>query len=228
MPMRLVLFDIDGTLVRGGAGGRALRSALLQIYALPAGNDGVRYDGKTDPRIVREILSYHGQEDQFTDERVSSLFTLYLSCLREELTEARDFRVLSGAHELVRTLDRKENFLLGLATGNIEEGARLKLERGGLESFFSFGGFGSDAEDRTDLIRIAIERACQKNGRTHPEKSFVVGDTPQDIVHGKEAGASTLAVASGNYSVEDLKSYKPDAAVESLQPIEPVMDFLSS
>jgi len=177
---------------------------------------------------VREILSYHGQEDQFTDEKVSSLFSLYLSNLRKELTEGGDFRVLPGAHELVRTLDRKENFLLGLATGNIEEGARLKLERGGLESFFSFGGFGSDAEDRTDLIRIAIERARQKNGRTHPEKSFVVGDTPRDIVHGKEAGAETLAVASGNYSLEDLKSYKPDAVVESLQPIEPILEFLSS
>jgi len=226
--MRLVLFDIDGTLVRGGAGGRALRSALLQIYALPAGNDGVRYDGKTDPRIVREILVYHGQEDLFTEERVSSLFSLYLSCLREELTAGGDFQVLPGAHDLVRTLNRKDEFLLGLATGNIEEGARLKLERGGLESFFSFGGFGSDAEDRTDLIRIAIERGHQKNNHSHPEKSFIVGDTPRDIVHGKEAGAHTLAVASGNYSVEDLKSYKPDAVVESFQPIEPVLEFLSS
>ncbi len=226
--MRLVLFDIDGTLVRGGAGGRALRSALLQIYALPAGNDGVRYDGKTDPRIVREILAYHGQEENFTDERVSSLFSLYLSYLREELTEGKDFRVLPGAHELVRTLSRKKNFLLGLATGNIEKGARLKLERGGLESFFSFGGFGSDAEDRTDLIRVAMERGHRKNGRTHPEKTVIVGDTPRDIVHGKEAGANTLAVASGNYSMDDLKSYKPDAAFESLQPIEPVLEFLSS
>ena len=226
--MRLVLFDIDGTLVRGGAGGRALRSALLKIYALPAGNDGVRYDGKSDPRIVREILSYHGQEDRFTDERVSSLFSLYLSYLREELTEGSDFQVLPGAHELVCTLNRKDNFLLGLATGNIEEGARLKLERGGLESFFSFGGFGSDAEDRTDLIRIAIARGRQKNGHSQPEKSFVVGDTPRDIVHGKEAGAHTLAVASGNYSLDDLKSYKPDAAVESLRPIEPILEFLSS
>ncbi len=148
--------------------------------------------------------------------------------MREELTEGRDFQVLPGAHELIRTLNRNDEFLLGLATGNIEEGARLKLERGGLESFFSFGGFGSDAEDRTDLIRIAIERGRQKNGHSHPEKSFVVGDTPRDIVHGKEAGAHTLAVASGNYSLDDLKSYKPDAAVESLHPIKPVMEFLSS
>ena len=226
--MRLVLFDIDGTLLRGGAGGRALRSALLQIYALPASNDGVRYDGKTDPQIVREILSYHGQEDRFTDENVSSLFSLYLSYLREELTKGGDFQVLPGVHELVRTLNRKDNFLLGLATGNIEEGARLKLERGGLESFFSFGGFGSDAEDRTDLIRIAIERGRQKNGRTHPEKTFIVGDTPRDIVHGKEAGAGTLAVASGNYSLDALKSYEPDLAVENLQPIEPILEFFSS
>ncbi len=227
--MRLVLFDIDGTLLlSGGAGGRALSGAIAQTYTLPTGTDGVRVDGKTDPQIVREILSHHGQEDRFTDEEVSSLFSIYLALLRQELMAGNDFLVLPGALELVRTLDRQENFLLGLATGNIEEGARLKLERAGLESFFAFGGFGSDAENRTDVIRIAMERGRQINALVIPEKVFVVGDTPRDIVHAKEAGVCTLAVASGNYSLDALRSYLPDLAVASLQPIEPIVEFLSS
>jgi len=226
--MRLVLFDVDGTLLlTGGAGGRALSGAIAQIYTLPTGTEGVRYDGKTDPQIVREILSHHGQEDRFNDEEVSSLFSIYLALLRKELTAGDDFLVLPGAHELVRTLDRQENFLLGLATGNIEEGARLKLERAGLDSFFAFGGFGSDAENRTDVIRIAMERGRQRNAQLKPENVFVLGDTPRDIVHAKEAGVCTLAVASGNYSLDALQSYKPDLAVASLQPIEPIVEFLS-
>lgn len=227
--MRLVLFDIDGTLLlSGGAGGRALSGAIAQTYTLPTGTDGVRFDGKTDPQIVREILSHHGQEDRFTDEKVSSLFSIYLALLRKELTAGDGFLVLPGAHKLVRTLDRQEHFLLGLATGNIEEGARLKLERAGLESFFAFGGFGSDAENRTDVIRVAMERGSKRNAPFNPEKVFVVGDTPRDIVHAKEAGACTLAVASGNYSLDALRSYQPDLAVASLQPIEPIVEFLSS
>ena len=227
--MRLVLFDVDGTLLlTGGAGGRALSGAIAQTYALPTGTDGVLYDGKTDPQIVREILSHHGQEDRFTEEEVSSLFSIYLALLREELNAGDDLLVLPGARELVRTLDRQENFLLGLATGNIEEGARLKLERAGLESFFAFGGFGSDAENRTDVIRIAMERGRQRNALVNPEQVFIVGDTPRDIVHGKEAGAGTLAIASGNFSLDALKSYQPDLAVASLDPIEPIVEFLSS
>ena len=227
--MRLVLFDIDGTLLlSGGAGGRALSGAIAQAYTLPTGTDGVRFDGKTDPQIVREILSHHGQEDRFNDEEVSSLFSIYLELLRKELTAVDNFLVLPGALGLVRTLDRQENFLLGLATGNIEEGARLKLERAGLESFFAFGGFGSDAENRTDVIRVAIERGRERDAQVNSEQVFIVGDTPRDIVHAKEAGVRTLAVASGNYSLDALRSYQPDLAVASLKPIEPIVEFLSS
>ena len=226
--MRLVLFDVDGTLLlTGGASGRALRSALIQSYGLPNSLDALYHDGKTDPQIVRETLSHHGKAESFTGKKISSVFSVYLSFLREELTAVDNFQVLPGARELVRTLDRQDNFLLGLATGNIEEGARLKLERAGLEPFFSFGGFGSDAENRTELNQIATERGRQTIAPDDPERVFTVGDTPRGIIHGKEAGATTLAVASGNYSLDDLRSHDPDLAVASLHPIEPILEFLS-
>lgn len=227
--MRFILFDVDGTLLlTGGAGTRALKSALEKTYALPNGISGVRPEGKTDPQIVREVLQRYGGENRFTKENLSFLFPIYLSFLREELTASRNFLVLPGARELVCTLSRKRDFLLGLATGNLEKGAQMKLERAGLSSFFLFGGYGSDAENRTDLIRVAIERGHERIAPAHPEGVFIVGDTPRDIVHGKEARAHTVAVASGSYSVDALKAYKPDLAVASLDPIEPIVEFLES
>jgi len=225
--MRVVLFDVDGTLIdNGGAGGRALRRALADRYSLKDGTDGVRFDGKTDPQIVREILSQHSTEGLFSPDEMPSFFPIYLSFLRKELSDSKEFRVLPGARELVGFLDRHQDFLVGLATGNIQEGAQLKLDRAGLGSFFSFGGFGSDSEDRTELTRTAIERAHDLS-KSQVEKVFVVGDTPRDIVHGKEAGATTVAVASGNYSQDTLEGYKPDLAVKSLDPINPVVDFFT-
>ncbi len=226
--MRVVLFDVDGTLIdNGGAGGRALRRALADQYGLPDGTDGVRFDGKTDPQIVREILSWRGKNGLFSTEELPTFFSFYLSFLQEELSEGDGFRVLPGARELVGVLDRREDFLVGLATGNIREGAQLKLERAGLNPFFPFGGFASDSEDRTELTRIAVERA---HARTEDpvERIFVIGDTPRDIVHGKEAGATTVAVASGNYSLGALEGYKPDFVLKSLDPIEPVVEFLTT
>jgi phosphoglycolate phosphatase-like HAD superfamily hydrolase len=226
--MRVVLFDIDGTLIDSdGAGGRALRRALAQQFALLDGTDRVRFDGKTDPQIVREILSWHGSERIFSAEEITSLFSVYLSFLREELSAGDGFRVLPGVRELVGLLDRNGDFLVGLATGNIQEGAQLKLDRAGLGSFFPFGGFGSDSEDRTELTRTAVKRAHERADE-EVERIFIIGDTPRDIVHGKEAGATTVAVASGNYSLESLEGYKPDLVLKSLAPIEPVVDFLTA
>ena len=225
--MRVVLFDVDGTLIdNGGAGGRALRRALADRYSLTDGTDRVRFDGKTDPQIVREILSQQGTEGLFSPDAMPSFFPIYLSFLREELSDSKEFRVLPGARELVGFLDRHQDFLVGLATGNIQEGAHLKLDRAGLSSFFSFGGFGSDSEDRTELTRTAIERAHDLS-KGQVERVFVVGDTPRDIVHGKEAGATTVAVASGHYSQDTLEGYKPNLVVKSLDPINPVVDFFT-
>jgi len=224
--MRAVLFDIDGTLVlTGGAGSRALNRVLTEQYELPLGTDGIRFDGKTDPQIVREILARNGRN--FTPEAAVSLFEAYFTYLKKELAVGADVQVLPGISELIAALGSRDEFLLGLATGNLETGARIKLERAGLSHHFPFGGFGSDSENRTELIQVAIGRA-REQAPSALQHVFVIGDTPLDIIHGKAAGARTLAVASGSYSVEDLRTHDPDLAVKSIDPLEPVLEFLMS
>ncbi len=223
--MKLVLFDIDGTLLlTGGAGSRALRRALYRVFGLANGMNSIRPDGKTDPQIVQEALRRHGKEQGVI---VPSFFRTYLEFLEGEIRVSPNFVVLPGVRRLVSRLDHDKRFSVGLATGNIEEGARLKLKRAGLSSFFSFGAFGSDAEDRTRLIRIAIHRGLEKISPADLEAVFVIGDTPRDIIHGREAKAKTIAVATGSYSLDTLRSYGPDLALPSLEMIEPIEIFMA-
>lgn len=227
--MRLVLFDVDGTLVlSGGAGHRALKKAIQETYGQADSMDSIRPDGKTDPAIIKEALSRFDKEDCYTEETAKSLFSLYVPFLRDELEQSDNFQVLPGTRELLSSLSRNPEILLGLATGNIEKGARLKLEKAGLSSFFSFGGFGDDAENRTELIRAAIGRGRKAASTNQLDVITVIGDTPRDIVHGKEAGAKTIATASGSYSLEALEAYKPDLAIASLEPIKPVLEFIDA
>ena len=227
--MRLVLFDVDGTMVlSGGAGHRALKKAIQETFGQADSMDSIRPDGKTDPAIIKEALSRLGKEDCYTEETAKSLFSLYVPFLRDELEQSKNFQVLPGTRELVSSLNRNPEILLGLATGNIEKGARLKLEKAGLNSFFSFGGFGDDAENRTELICAAIGRGRNASSTNQLDATIVIGDTPRDIVHGKEAGAKTIATASGSYSLEALEAYKPDLAIASLEPIKPILEFIET
>jgi phosphoglycolate phosphatase len=223
--MRLVLFDIDGTLLLTyGAGMRALAKAADTHDILQEAFRAVRPDGKTDPQIVRELMKYCGRDDECTPDLLSRFFENYLSFLEREMATCHELKVLPGVRPLLARLDAEPSFRLGLATGNIEEGAWLKLRYAQLDSYFRFGGFGSDAEDRTLLIRKAIERGAGADGQRHT--AFVIGDTPRDIQHGRAAGALTIAVATGSYPLDELKSHNPDLAVPALEPIEPVMEFL--
>ena len=223
--MRMVLFDIDGTLLRsGGAATRSLNLAFQVIYGIESDSTSVQFDGKTDPLIIRELM----QEYELAEPPNEKLLDTYLSILTQEIRESRDFEILSGARELLSCLSIDPEFLVGLGTGNIEEGARLKLERAELNSFFAFGGYGSDSGDRTELIRIAIGRGRDLITPHLVDEIFVIGDTPRDIRHGRAAGARTVAVATGNFSLEELEAYNPDLAVVSLEPKEPILDFLLS
>ncbi len=221
--MRLVLFDIDGTLIdSSGAGRRALEFAMSRHFGLSKALATSDLAGKTDPLIVREALRRAGREEDMDPAGLSAAFLdTYCASLREELRACNGFRVLAGVRELLQLLSENRSFRLGIATGNIAEGARLKLEKARLQDFFGFGGFGCDAEIRRQLILRAVER-----GGGAAEKVFVIGDTPHDIVHGREAGALTIAVASGFYSLDELREHDPDLLLNSLQPIQPVLDFL--
>lgn len=216
--MKVLLFDIDQTLIStGGAGLRALDRACRDLFQLDNAMDGISPHGKTDPAIVREIFRVKLRSETPNSREISSVLEGYVSFLKEELQTSSTYRVLPGIASLLSEMFGRHDVMLGLATGNIELGARIKLDRSGFNPYFLFGGFGSDSEDRAELVRKAAEKAAHKNGgRISPSDIFVIGDTPLDIEAGKRNGFKTAGVATGNYSVEQLLSSGASMAVTDL------------
>ncbi len=221
---RVLLFDIDATLLKTGrAGVRALDRTFRLLYGVSEAMKGIRPDGKTDPLIIRELLEKNtpGLDPEREIPRVSEA---YLRFLGEEVETSPGFEVMPGVEALLRRLSKIPHFALGLATGNLEEGARIKLRRAGLDGFFSFGGFGSDSEDRTEVVRAAVRRAEDHLGGPVPAESvFVIGDTPRDILHAREAGVRVVAVATGGSDLEELARYGPDHLLEDLSGTDRVV-----
>jgi len=230
--MKLVLFDVDGTLLlTGGAGMRAFSTALKQVFGLSVDLKAIRPDGKTDPLIARELLAHFGQEKRWTVKSQEELFAAYIRNLKGEMDMARKnglINVLPGVRELLEALETQSDFAVGLVTGNLEEGARIKIDMAELERFFHFGGYGSDSEDRTTLIKESIRRGAQFVHPAPVESVYVVGDTPLDIIHGHRAGARAIAVASAGFSLGELEPYEPDLLVPSLTPPDPIISFMRS
>jgi phosphoglycolate phosphatase len=160
-----------------------------------------------------------------------ALFAAYLAALEDEMERARagrSIRILPGVIELLETLSALPEFALGLVTGNLEGGARIKLVNAGIDHYFSFGGYGSDSEDRTALIRVGIARGAGRIAPAPVHAAFVIGDTPLDILHGQAAGASVIAVASARYSLGDLQACHPDLLVADLTDTGRILSFLKS
>ena len=208
--MKLLLFDIDGTLITtGGAGLRALNRAFCQVVGIVNALDGMRLHGKTDPAIIREVFTVRGNAHQLGDF-LQEILEMYVTILPEEVQRS-EYTILPGILQFLEDFHGHSKLTFGLATGNVERGARIKLDRGNLNRFFPFGGFGSDAESRTELIRRAAENGIQHAGVLfHPDNVFVIGDTPRDIVAGREAGFQTVGVAAGDYSIQDLEEAGAD------------------
>ena len=222
--MKLLLFDLDGTLIlTGGAGTRALERTFEKLYSIrEALIDGVKFHGRTDPAIIRDIFQKSFGRT-YSPEESENICTEYLVFLKEEVKNSPGYTVMPGVRELLSHLSTRDDILLGLATGNIEEAAWIKLERSGIGVFFKFGGFGSDSEEREELIRAAISRGSKLLGnRVDDKKVFVIGDTPLDIVHGRAVGALTVAVATGYYSIKELEKYEPDYLFENFLDFEKV------
>jgi phosphoglycolate phosphatase-like HAD superfamily hydrolase len=217
--VKLLLFDIDQTLVNtGGAGLRALDRACKKLYGLDQAMLGISPHGKTDPAIVREILRIKLLSSTPSENEIATILEGYVFFLRDEVRNSPTYRVLPGILLLLSELGKRDDVILGLATGNIELGARIKLERGGLNPYFPFGGFGSDAEDRTELVRKASEKAADKYGASIATSNiFVIGDTPLDIEAGKRCGFKTVGVATGSYSVDELLAAGASFAVKDLE-----------
>lgn len=219
--MKLLLFDIDGTLLHaGGAGIRAANRAFSAIYDIEDGMHGITPDGKTDPLILREMFRNTLYRD-YLDGEAARIYRSYLLYLEEEMKRRTPITVLDGISQILEAISSRDDLELGMATGNIEEAAWIKLSYSGLDSYFKFGAFGSDSEYRGEIIRIAIERGERiLNKCSGFAEVIVIGDTPFDIIHGKAAGAKVFGVATGSYSLKDLEIYNPDYLFEDFSDVE--------
>jgi phosphoglycolate phosphatase len=223
-PVRLVLFDIDGTILRSnGAGRRAMIAALREVFG-GTGPEDHRYDGKTDPQIVREVMRLEGHHDAHIDERMDALMELYLTRLERELEDGNTL-VYPGVRELLTTLEARDDTILGLLTGNLREGAHAKLRAAGIEpTRFRVGAFGSDHEHRPELPELARRRAERElDIDLKGEHLVIIGDTPADMECGRGLGARAIGVATGSYSVDELLQCRPHAVFETLEDTDSVV-----
>jgi phosphoglycolate phosphatase len=228
--VKLVLFDIDGTLLlTAGAGRRAIVAAISEEVGGNSRLGEVRFDGKTDPQIVTEMLEAAGHSGPHRADRVEALCARYVDLLGEELRRPTTrTTVMPGVPELLDRLEAEQGVVLGLLTGNMAAGATLKLSAAGLDpKRFRVGAYGSDAAHRPDLPAIAARRAEPLFGRVLSGADIVIiGDTPADIACGECISARAVAVATGAYSVEDLAACAPHAVFENLSDTDRVLQAI--
>lgn len=216
----LVLFDIDGTLLSSASAGRsAIDAAFAAEYQDRSFFDQVRFDGKTDPQIVRELHRAAGRAGEVTDEEIEQLLQRYLVHLARELELRRDrIKTYPGVFELIEALVAEGDAVVGLLTGNIEPGAHLKLGAAGFDiARFVLGAYGSDSAHRADLPAIALERAERLLGhRFGGAEVVIIGDTPADVTCGAAIRARSVAVATGSYREDELTAAGADAVFSDL------------
>jgi len=216
----IALFDIDGTLLRaGGAGRRAVELALSEVLEEleeEVSLHSVEFAGRTDPWIVRAALMHYGV---MADEGlIHEVIRRYVAHLPRELERADAFEVLPGVLSLLSELSGRDDLVLGLGTGNTEPAAYAKLARGGLDSFFEFGGFGSDHAERPEVLRTALHRGLEQTGAQREDaRVVVIGDTPHDVAAAKAIGAHSVAVSTGAYEPSALRAAGASVVVSDLR-----------
>ena len=227
---RLVLFDIDETMVYSdGVGRRAMEAALRQVFKHTVDATGHSMSGKTDPQICYELLTAMGYNIEEIKEKLPLAFKIYLELLETEIESSGRIRLHSGVVELLQELEKHPECYLGLLTGNIEEGARLKLKPFDLNSYFVFGAFGSDSANRNDLPLFAHKRASEVLGKEFTRDEIVIiGDAVNDVLCAQGYGVKCIITATGKTPKETLAELKPDYLFDSLCDTQTVMQAILS
>jgi phosphoglycolate phosphatase-like HAD superfamily hydrolase len=206
MKPTVFLFDIDGTLITtGGVGRAAIERAFERLYSRPDAFKSISFAGMTDRAIVRAGLMAIGRKPGEAD--IDDAITAYVAVLEEEVSRAdtATYKVHAGIEMALDETSWRSHSAVGLGTGNIRAGARVKLERVGLYQRFAFGGFGCDHEDRAELIRIGAERGASALDRKREDcRVVVIGDTPKDVAAARAIGAESIGVGTGPYTPADL------------------------
>ncbi len=212
----MLLWDIDGTLtLSGGAGLRALQTGLQRAFGVVRSLDDIDYAGRTDRAIIGQIFAKLALPDHAANQ--ARLLDAYLAELPAALQHPGGC-ILPGILDVLTALAGRADCAQALLTGNVERGARIKLGHHGLSHFFPFGAFADDSPQRNELGPVAVRRAREQLGVDYaPERIFVIGDTPHDIACGKVIGAQTIAVATGNYSLDELRAHAPAALFPDLR-----------
>jgi len=216
----VVLFDVDETLVHtGGAGARSWKAAFDKLYGVPADIGAHTSAGETDPQVAREtFVGVLGRQP--SDDELGRLYAQYLLHLADDIVVADQYRVLPGAEKTLVALG-EAGVMLGLVSGAMEGAARTKLVPANLNRFFIFGAYGSDSPDRGELTHIGVQKAATLHRDLEPAQVFVVGDTPRDIEAAKVAGAVSVGVATGHYSVDELTAAGGGFVLDSLEQTFP-------
>ncbi len=215
---KLLLFDIDGTMLRvRGAARQAMEQALARLFGRSVHTDGVSFAGRTDPQIFHDVLLRNGCSASDAAARLPEAMACYVETARR-LIQPRHVEVLPGVRALIEALAAAPQVQLALLTGNLEATAYLKLDAAGLAGFFPFGAFGSDHADRAQLPPVAVRRAHAFAGHAYAGKDVVIiGDTQHDILCGRGIGAYAVGVCTGHFSRAELTPHAPDLLLDDLR-----------
>lgn len=227
---KMLLFDIDGTLLlTGGAGCIAFNRAFEELFGTPHAYGNTFPHGKTDPIIIREIAQRVLRRSLRPSE-YRLLCRRYTVHFHEALKEAPRFRLMPGIPNLLGSIRKAKRVIAGIQTGNFRQTARLKLQKGRLSGYFSFGGFGSDSTRRKEILRTAIRRGKRllKIRRLPPCNIFVIGDAPQDIQAAKGLNLKSIAVATGHHTEKELKIHRPDYLLPDLSNSRRFLEIILS